>query len=171
MEFPPEWNVVNAEQFAKAQPRAAGNLGMELLVQARPNGRMLDHFRVSLGGSRILDVSFPVVSLVSAPRARTWRAKFQVWPRDVEIRRNMTTSAWLDFSTLVATKECQVWSEEGEEGTLVPHDVVLTTLSEAGAAASIRYAVVIGGDQRMALSLQGLPASVDQLQGKPAFRG
>jgi hypothetical protein len=50
MEFPPEWNVVSAEQFATAQPRAAGILGMELLVQARPNGRMLDHFRMSLGG-------------------------------------------------------------------------------------------------------------------------
>jgi hypothetical protein len=171
MEFPPEWNVVSADQFATAQPRAAGDLGMELLVQARLNGRMLDHFRVSLGGSRILDVSFPIANLVSSPRAKMWRAKFQICPRDVEIRRNMTSSAWHDFSTMVATNECQVWSEEEAEEVLVPQDAVKAILAEAGAAASIRYAVVIGGDQRMALSLQGLPATADQLQGKPAFRG
>jgi hypothetical protein len=169
MEFPPEWLVVEADQFATAQPRSAGRLGMELLVQARPNGRMLDHFRVSLGGSRILDVNFKMASLLASPRAKTWTAKIQLWPRDIEIRRNMTSSAWQDLALLVASKECSVKSLEAETEVEIPHDEVLAVLGEAGAA--IRYSVGIGGDQKMVLFLQGMPASADQLMGKPAFRG
>jgi hypothetical protein len=171
MEFPPAWNVVDADQFASAQPRAAGQLGMDLLVQARPNGRMLDHYRVTLGGSRILDVCFNLSALVAAPRARTWRIKMQLWPRDVDIRRNMTTTTWMDVSSLVASRECAVLAVDGGEETAVSPEEYQAVMTEAGAAAAFRFAVVIGGDQRMALALQGLPASADLLLGKPAFRG
>jgi hypothetical protein len=134
MEFPPAWNVVEADQFASAQPRAAGQLGMDLLVQARPNGRMLDHYRVTLGGSRILDVDFSLSALVAAPRARTWRVKMQLWPRDVDIRRNMTSSSWMDLSTLVAARECVVRSAEGESETEVTPEEYQAVMTEAGAA-------------------------------------
>jgi hypothetical protein len=46
MDFPPQWQLFEMEQFATAAPRAAGELGMELAMQVRPNGRMLDHYRV-----------------------------------------------------------------------------------------------------------------------------
>jgi hypothetical protein len=168
MEFPPEWSLLAAEQFATAQPRLAGKLGMELMVQARPNGRMMDHFHVSLGGSRILDVGFasPQASL----RPKTWRLKMQVWPRDIDVRRNMTSTAWQDVEVLISTKECQVVSigSDGSE-SLVAYEDAVACLKEAGAA--IRFAVVIGGDQKLLLMLQGLPAWADQLQGKPPFRG
>jgi hypothetical protein len=170
MEFPPEWSLLAAEQFATAQPRSAGELGMELMVQARPNGRMMDHFRVSLGGSRILDVAFALSNIIASPRARTWRLKMQVWPRDVDVRRNMTSTAWMDVEVLASTKECQVVSfgSDGSESPVASEEVV-ACLKEAGAA--IRFAVVIGGDQKLLLMLQELPASADQLIGKPAFRG
>jgi hypothetical protein len=170
MEFPPEWTLLAADQFATAQPRSPGELGVELMVQARPNGRMMDHFRVSLGGSRILDINFALSSILSSPRAKTWRLKMQVWPRDVDVRRNMTSTAWQDVEVLISTKECQIVSE-GNDGSESPvaFEEAAACLKEAGAA--IRYAVVIGGDQRLLLMLQGLPASADQLLGKPAFRG
>jgi hypothetical protein len=57
MNFPPEEEVFGAEQFETAAPREAGELGLELMAQVRPNGRILDHFRVTLGGSKIIDVS------------------------------------------------------------------------------------------------------------------
>ncbi len=37
--------------------------------------------------------------------------------------------------------------------------------------AAIRYSVVIGPDQRMALEVQSLPASANTLNGKPSFVG
>jgi hypothetical protein len=38
MEYPPEWEAFDMEEFSTACPRVSGNLGMELLMQARPNG-------------------------------------------------------------------------------------------------------------------------------------
>jgi hypothetical protein len=172
MEYPPQWECFPADQFSTAQPRAAGELGMELLMQVRPNGRMLDHFRVTLGGSRILDVNIKLAELLQIRSARTWRLKLQDWPRDVAINRNMTTSPWREVETLIAAREAKVVAvgEDDEETQLEP-DVVIGEMKEAGVAAAIRYAALIGGDQRMQLALQGLPASVDHLMGRPAFRG
>ena len=34
MEFPPEWVIVEAEDFNLAAPRDPGDLGMELLAQS-----------------------------------------------------------------------------------------------------------------------------------------
>jgi len=57
MEFPPErWNFFPAEQFNTAAVRSPGELGMELLVQARDTGRIQDHFQFILGGSKLLTV-------------------------------------------------------------------------------------------------------------------
>jgi hypothetical protein len=89
----------------------------------------------------------------------------------VDIRGNMTSSSWMDLSTLVAARECVVRSAEGESETEVTPEEYQAVMTEAGAAAAFCFAVVIGGDQRMALALQGLPASADLLLGKPAFRG
>ena len=64
MDFPPEWVVLPAEDFTTAAPHNSGICGMELLAQIRPNGRILDHFRVSLDGSKILEVNTPLSSLM-----------------------------------------------------------------------------------------------------------
>jgi hypothetical protein len=84
----------------------------------------------------------------------------------------MTTSPWREVETLIAAREAKVVAvgEDSEETQLEP-DVVIGEMKEAGVAAAIRYAVLIGGDQRMQLALQGLPASVDHLMGHPAFIG
>jgi hypothetical protein len=103
MEYPPEWEAFDMEEFSKACPRVSGNLGMELLMQVRPNGRMLDHYRVTLGGAKILDVNFAMATVIKLPAATAWRLRHQVWPKDVELRRNMTTSTWMDISDLVAS--------------------------------------------------------------------
>jgi hypothetical protein len=171
MEFPPNWQIFEAEEFASAMPRAAGELGAELLVQARPNGRMLDHFRVTMGGSRILDVSFPVSKIINMPAANAWKLKIQVWPRDVVLRRNMTTSEWTNIDTIIAAKDGCVMAVAEDRETEVPHAEVLACFEELGAAAAVRYTVVVGGDQHLVLMLQGLPATAETLAGKPAFRG
>jgi hypothetical protein len=57
MEFPPRSEVLEADLFATAVPRDPGDLGAEVLAQVRGTGQIADHFRVTLGGSKILDVS------------------------------------------------------------------------------------------------------------------
>ena len=89
MEFPPEtWFVFPAENFCTAGPRIHGDYTAELMAQARPNGRVLDHWRLALGGSKPLEVEFNLAAII--PAAATlpkWRLTFQQWPRDVVIRR------------------------------------------------------------------------------------
>jgi hypothetical protein len=137
---------------------------MELLMQARPNGRMLDHYRVTLGGAKILDVNF----VMALPAATAWRLYHQVWPKDVELRRNMTTSTWVDISDLVASNDALAMDSTNKP---VPSDQVLAAMKTAGAAASIRLAGVVEEDHHMRLQLQGLPATSTTLQAKPALRG
>jgi hypothetical protein len=168
MEYPPEWEAFDMEEFSTACPRVSGNLGMELLMQARPNGRMLDHYRVTLGGAKILDVNFAMATVMALPAANAWRLRHQVWPKDVMLRRNMTTSAWVDISDLVASNDALVMDGTNEP---VPSDQVMAAMKTAGAAASIRFAVVVGEDHHMRLQLQGLPATSTTLQAKPALRG
>jgi hypothetical protein len=172
MEFPPAWNVVEVDQFALAQPRAAGLLGMGLLVQARPNGRMLDHYRVTLG--REQDYGHRCQALRPGGGATHQGVAYQdadMAALCIDVCRNMTSTTWMDLFSLVAAQECQVLTMDGENERAVAPEEFQAIMAEAGAAAALRFAVVIGGDQRMALALQGLPASADLLLGKPAFRG
>jgi hypothetical protein len=168
MDFPANWDFFPMADFCTAGPRNPGTLGVELLAQARPNGRVLDHFRVTLGGSRIIDVTAPMSALLLTPAASPWRFRYQRWPADIEIRRNMTSSGWLSVPTLLAARDATV---EDEEGVAVPVETVLTMIEEANTVASIRFAVVIGEDQRMQLMLQSLPGTAEALAGKPALRG
>jgi hypothetical protein len=168
MEYPPAWEVFHMEDFTTACPRVSGELGMELLMQIRPNGRMLDHYRVSLGGSRILDINFPVASIMQLPGAATWRVRHQTWPKDIEIRRNMTTSTWLDISSIIASNDALVMDESNEP---IASEKIAEVMKNAGAAASVRYAVIVGEDHTMKLQLQGLPATATTLMAKPVLRG
>jgi hypothetical protein len=127
---------------------------------------------VAVGGSKILNINFALANSLASPRAWNWRVKMQVWPRDVEIWRNMMTSAWKNLESLVSARECQVVEDnEGEEGSGLTPEAIMEAMKADSACAAIRFAVALGGDQRLALVLQGLPASADQLMGKPAFRG
>jgi hypothetical protein len=172
MDFPPKWECFPADQFSSAQPRAAGELGLELLVQVRPNGRMLDHFRVVLGGSKILTINAAIAEQLQIPSAKRWRLKMQSWPRDIEIKRNMVTSAWMDVEALVASKAAQmVLVGDVREESEIGHNVAIGEMDQAEVGAALRFAVIIGGDQRLVLALQGLPATAEYLMGRPAFRG
>jgi hypothetical protein len=166
MDYPPEWDFFPMEDFVSAGPRNPGDLGVEVLAQVRPNGRILDHFQVTLGGSKILDVNVGLANVLNVPAMGNWRLKFQLWPCDLEIRRNMTSTTWLDVGDLVATKDGHVQAESGEA---VDPEAVAAQLKEINLA--YRFAVVVGEDERLQLQLQMMPASAATLMGKPVFRG
>jgi hypothetical protein len=172
MEYPPKWDIFPMEDFITAVPRAAGKLAAELLVQARPNGRLLDHFRLALGGNSIVDVNFQLASIWQIPAATTLSLRYQVWPKDIELRRNMVTSAWTDISAMVAARDAVVISHglNDSEEPMAPEQVA-DLLQQANIGGAIRYAIVIGEDQRLWLQLQGLPAPAATLQSRPALRG
>jgi hypothetical protein len=68
MEFPPKaWDVFPAEQIVTAAPRDPGELGMELLVQMRDNGRIQDHFRIAIGGTRLLKALLSMLKIFIVP--------------------------------------------------------------------------------------------------------
>jgi hypothetical protein len=170
MEFPPsDYTVFGAEDFLTAAPRTAGGVCMELLVQMRPNGRLMDHFRVGLGGSKLLQVKIKLNSIIyDAPN--TWSLNYEFWGRDVHIRRNMISSVWWDVYTLIKGNNAGVVDETGAE---VPAEVVLKALDAPGSqkSAVIRACVAVAEDLRMELVMQSLPMSLGRAEGKPSYKG
>ncbi len=169
MEFPlgeEEWSVFTAEDFDSAEVRDPRHLGLEVLAQARPNGRIQDHFRIVLGGGKPLNFS----SLYSGSKYDAYKLRFQYWPRDIAIRRNSTTSNWKGVYDLLAERNAAVVDMEG--GT-VPTDQVLDVMREEmpkGEAASIRWGIVIGDDKKLRLDLTVLPASEATINGRPILK-
>jgi hypothetical protein len=165
MEFPPRYVILDADQFATAEPREPGELGAELLAQVCSTGRIADHFRVTLGGSRIIDVSAPLAAMMQGVPS-TWQFGFQVWPRDIDIRRNMVSTTWLNVHSQLAAREAWIVDQAGIQ---IPQEAVMEEIQEKRAA--FRFIVVIGDSSNLELMLQPLTASKETLTGKPAFRG
>jgi hypothetical protein len=57
--------VYDGAAFKTANPIDPGELGMEVMAQARSSGRLIDNFRVVIGGSRILQAEFTTNSILS----------------------------------------------------------------------------------------------------------
>jgi hypothetical protein len=78
----------------------------------------------------------------------------------------------MDVEALVASKAAQMVlvSDDGEESE-IGHNVAVGEMDQAEVGAALRFAVIIGGDQRLVLALQGLPATAEYLMGRPVFRG
>jgi hypothetical protein len=67
MEFPPEtYDVFDSEQFETARARLTGDAVMEVMLQMRPNGRCLAHYRIALDGT-VLEMQVNTTSVFRAP--------------------------------------------------------------------------------------------------------
>jgi hypothetical protein len=165
MEFPGHWDVFPMEEYATAIARSPGKAGMEVMAKARANGRLVDHFKVTVNGSEVLHVDFPISALFTVADLPNWRVQWDTWPRDIPIRRNMSSSGWLDLYTGVLSNEIFIFDEKGP----VLKDKIEGFFHQGKGKmtlhAAYRWAVVISEDQRMMLCLYGLPASVTTLEG------
>ena len=93
MEFPRDWNILPAEDFEIAVPRDPGEIGVELMAQIRTNGRILDHFRLALGGSNMLEAKVHLKNILPTAEPPDWTLKLASWARDIKLWRNMATTA------------------------------------------------------------------------------
>ena len=172
MEFPPtEWVIFGAEEFETAPPRDPGDMGMEVMVQMRPNGRVMDHWRIALGGSKILEVKVKLTNRIpAAAQLPDAILVFQKWPADVAIRRNMTTSAWFDVLDLLTANEVSLVTAEGDAVDNATAVETLGALKDKATNSAVwRWAVAVGEDGKLELQLQALPAPLTYLN-KPIFK-
>jgi hypothetical protein len=149
-----------------------GDAIIEVMLQMRPNGRCLDHYRIVLDGT-VLETQVVATSVFRAPVLAKYRLTYQAWPRDLKIRLNMTTTAWVDSYIAIAANNILVSTDE--KGDPVPPEEiknVFSSLKEMGMkSGSTRYAVVAGPDGRMWLEHQALPGTAEALTSKPTFAG
>ena len=174
MEFPlPGWELHPAKNFNLDTPHVDGDHVMELKALVRANGRVVDHWRVGIGGAKILEANIRLKEICKASSISPYKLVFQAWPQDVIIRRNMTSSPWIDGVELLQHREYAIW-KEGEKAP-VKEEALLEDLeketNQAKKSFAIRFAVGVCDDKTLRLELQGLPASEATLKGKPAFVG
>lgn len=165
---PQEWCIFDAEDFEQAEVRDPGNLGMELLAQARTTGRIQDHFRVILGGRQQLTAETGLSSIIGGDKFNAYKLRFQYWPRDISIRRNSVTSNWKGVYELLSERNAVVVDKDD---TTIPTEDILKEMDQMaktnGDTASVRWMVAIGHDKRMRLGLVALPASEAVISSKP----
>ena len=169
MEYPPDWDCFLLEDFELAAARNPMACGVELLLQVRPNGRILDHARLVLGGDKIIEARIRFDLLTVAQEVPEWILCYSIWPRAIKIRRNMASSTWIEVRDILAANDARV---ELPDGRPVDSKEVLEwidKLPEKGAA--MRWSVAVGDDARMKLILQGMPAAASTFSGKPMYRG
>ena len=172
MEFPPPWSFFPMEDFELAAPRDPGDIGVEAMAQARANGRVLDHFRIVLGGSQMLEATVAVKDIFPVAAMPSWSVAFSCWPRDVAIRRNMASSAWQDIRDMVAANDVKLLNGEGAN---VASNELLDLLDSVADktlnSASIRWWVGASEDGSMQLQLQAAPSPASGYLSKPAWKG
>jgi hypothetical protein len=171
MDLPADWVVHPMEDFAISAPNYHGDLTLELMAQLRSMGWILDNFRFVLDGSASLDVSVDLSWVLPADHYRGWRLSQQFWPRDIAIRRNMVTMAWVSVTDSVASHDCDITDETGAGMTSGEFLRSLALLPWDGPTnASTRWAVVIGADGLLKLQWQALPLPASTLNGKATFK-
>jgi hypothetical protein len=172
MEFPHTWEVLQAELMETFTAPDSADVTAQLLAQLRPTGRILDGFQLVLGGTRIQEAEVDLGSLVPATAFNNYKLRFQFWPRDICIRRNMLSSSWIDAPAHICSNESTVHDETGAE--VHPAEFMMR-LDECAdyepEGAAFRWAVTVGEDGTLRLQLQGLPAAAVILSGRHQFKG
>lgn len=173
MDFPSsDWEFFPSEDFGTAEVRSPGVLGAEVFAQQRPNGRIMDHWSIRLGGSELLKASISLQTIIQGTKGLAAATlSIQSWPRDIMIKQNTTTSEWIDVSDALAAGDLSVSDEDGE---IIDHQNIIGELkklkNKEGRSGSYRWAVVIAYGAKLNLQLQCLPAPADYLAGRPIFR-
>jgi hypothetical protein len=172
MESFQSWTILDSGEFTTAQPRSPGELGVEVMAQVRPTGRFMDHMRLALGGSKMLQATFSSKAVFPSAVLPDTLITIQKRPEDVIIKRNTTTSEWMDLNTLIKARDALAHREDEEEDDTEDLLELMDALADPQQAqASIRWAVCATPDRQLQLVLQSLPAPAAILNSKPLLKG
>jgi hypothetical protein len=171
MDFPATWVVLQLEQFDTALPDVQGDVTMELLAHLINSGRALDYFRFSLNSSTPLEAMDGLDNIIPVPDFTGWNITHQIWARDIPLRQNMTTSAWVSIMDTVAKNDCDVTASDGAGIPAAEFTRKVVGLPGNGPVnASTRWAVVIREDHLLRLQRQALPLPASILNGRTTFK-
>jgi hypothetical protein len=98
--YPPkEWHINTTEEFPSyTLENVTEPLEGALLLNADKSGAVHGHARLVLDGKALLEVDTLASEILLVGGAASYRLKWQTWPRDVAIRQNGVTSAWVDVT-------------------------------------------------------------------------
>jgi hypothetical protein len=172
MDFPATWVVLQLDQFDTALPDIEGEITVELLANLWSSGLALDHFRFSLNGSMPLETTVGLENIIPVPDFAGWNVTHQIWARDIPLRRNMSTSAWVSITDTVAKNDCDVTAPDGAGIPAAEFTRKVVGLPSSGPVnASTRWAVVIGEDHLLRLQWQALPLPASILTVEQRSKG
>jgi hypothetical protein len=137
MEFPADWTILPKDSFDLAVSRIEGLLTMELHAELRPSGQVLDAIKISVGGTKLLNVETSLFDLIPLDTFKGWLIKADFRPEDIIIRRNITMSAWIDSPALVMRREASLL-DNSRAG--IPAAKFLRYLAEALESFALRWA-------------------------------
>jgi hypothetical protein len=139
------WSVLPLENYSLARLEEPGKLGVELLMHARANGRILDRFRLVVGSSKIKDVATTTNLLFGSEILPATAVNFQLRRVEIGLRQNSTTSEWIDVVGQIRYSDILVGDNDEELLSL------LDTIDDAsGTYTSVRWAVAITEQQTLA---------------------
>jgi hypothetical protein len=157
MSFPlDDWEWLTGEQAGLFTCREVTRpLAAEVVLEVAQS--KAGTFNTFLGGSELMECQFRADKLLG-PDFSGYSLHLDTWPRDVAIRANMSCSDWSDLEEMVSSSSMGVTLLPSLEPDL--EDSFLVKLcgspgKKTGAA--IRWAVVIGDDDSLVVTLQGNP--------------
>jgi hypothetical protein len=108
--YPPEeWEIFKKEDFdGFVIPDVADKLEGALLLYSDSHGYVRGQSRFVLDGRAVLDIELPASDLMLCGGSSGYKLAWQIWPRDIRIRGNTTTSAWID----IADRYVLVWQNK-----------------------------------------------------------
>ncbi len=88
MDSPSEnWVYNDWDNFDTASANVVGDYTLEVFTQLRNTGRILDHFRCVLGGSKHLEINASLMDMIPNECFRGWRYRTQKSPSEDFIRK------------------------------------------------------------------------------------
>jgi hypothetical protein len=172
MEFLPAWDVRTAVSFETIAGPDNGDITGQLVARLRNNDRIIDSFKMALGGTQICDANIDLGALLPGSPFKKYCLQFQFWPRNLAIRHNVMMSCWIDVTDTVEGNDASILNQKGGDTTAAEfHAMMASSSTDAPESAAFHLGLVISGDGLLKLQLQGLPAAAAWLSGHHQFKG
>ena len=96
---------------------------LELMAQVRLNGKVALHWQIATRGGKIFEDDVRLTSISKLTGVLPFKLRFQAWSRDVQLRRNMTSSKWYNGLELLTQREFVIF-KDGTLGENKPEELI-----------------------------------------------